>query len=705
MLVFKVNGDNKMKKFLSILLLLVLISAVTAVAVNATTADTYWNVSDDCLVKVKQLKDGTVPTFKEVIIDEEYGDSEGMLVGLPTTATVGDAYFQEKPGYSIKYYSSNGDRLTDANAHIGTGDSVRVFDSSNAPVAEYSLVTYGDADGDGVFDVIDSYYASLFANEKLTSFDSPAMFEAVKARAGFDNFYVQPEDYQEVVNGVLKGDNDNDKGRKIPVDSTINFESAIYAYDGSAKGAATIPDATFKTLATVTYNGSTTVPTASGIYAVNAVVANNEDYLVIPGTKNLGFVVIAPATSTKTISTKDLRPIYKISADNENKNISVNTICNEASNATLAAEFEKWLNSAYTINIGGTVNPATVASALPNRSFEVYTGQTTTLVKTGNTAVLGSYLPDDETLWTNNTAANTKTVTLTNGTATFSFDLLFQQDAETIETAKRTYFMDGADAARGQRTDWKTENGAVSSDKKYINLFVKMKNGYPTVRMAVKSSSATCANAIAGTGMKGVLVGRGDSVAFQASQTPDFTGKEVVSMFEDSGYRLSRYGTSDAAKLMPVVNKVVAGMGISLPTNVIMLAIKPVSDFVGKTGYCNYRCSGIGTNLRYNTVYYLEFANYAGSGEDANRTITVGTPTNGTITVNPENTHLHTKVYEHTIMNAGEPVIVTATPASGYKLKAITVTKADGTLVDVATDGYFLMPDSNVTINAEFEAK
>ena len=56
-------------------------------------------------------------------------------------------------------------------------------------------------------------------------------------------------------------------------------------------------------------------------------------------------------------------------------------------------------------------------------------------------------------------------------------------------------------------------------------------------------------------------------------------------------------------------------------------------------------------------------------------------------------------------MNAGEPVIVKATTASGYKLKAITVTKADGTQVSVAADGYFLMPASDVTINAEFEPK
>ena len=156
---------------------------------------------------------------------------------------------------------------------------------------------------------------------------------------------------------------------------------------------------------------------------------------------------------------------------------------------------------------------------------------------------------------------------------------------------------------------------------------------------------------------------------------------------------------------VPIMNSVLSGLNISIPTNLISLYFYKVSNFVGKTGYCNYLCNGLDTNIRYNTVFYLEFQNIASSGEDAHRTITTNTPTNGTITVNPANTHLHTKVYEHTIMNAGEPVIVTATPASGYKLKALTVTKADGTLVDVAADGYFLMPDSDITINAEFEAK
>ncbi len=689
-----------MKKFLSIALLLVLLGTLFVVATTAAEADTYWSISAECLVKARVLDDGTVPTFKKV--ETSSGVYEGLIVGLPTTATVADDFFEAKDGYNISYYDNMEEELG-SNAHLGTTDKVVVFDDNNRVVAEYGIVTYGDADGDGVFDIIDISISALCLKGYMDATDSPAVYEAVKPRAGVDNEYVQAEDYQQIVNDSIKDESEleeNLKGRKIPVDETLSFESVIYANTGATRTAAVTADSDFKSIVTIKYNGSATAPSASGIYAVTATVPESEKYLVTPGERNLGFIVIAPQASTG----------YKVTADNANKKITIGTTDNDTSNATLAAAFEKWLNSSYTLNIGGTVNPATVASALPNRSFEVYTGQKTTLVKTGNTAVLGSYLPDDNTLWKNNTATNSKTVTLSKGDVSFAFNLYFQQDEATVEASKRAYFMNCADAARGQRTDWTstTSNGVVTNikeDVKSVNLFVKMKNGYPCARVAVKDSGATCYDALSGTGVKGVLVGRDDSVAIQASSTNDFTGKAIESLFEDNGYRYSQYSGTDMTNCVPIMNSVLSGLNISIPTNLISLYFYKVSNFVGKTGYCNYLCNGLNSNIRYNTVFYLEFVNYAGTGEDAHRTITVGTPTNGTISVNPVNQNLHTKVYEYTIMNAGEPVIVTATPATGYKLKALTVTKADGTLVDIASDGYFLMPESDITINAEFEAK
>ena len=200
--------------------------------------------------------------------------------------------------------------------------------------------------------------------------------------------------------------------------------------------------------------------------------------------------------------------------------------------------------------------------------------------------------------------------------------------------------MNCADAARGQRTDYtssKNKDGTltVTDDVKKVNLFVKMKNDYPTIRVAVKDANVYCADALGGTGLKGVLVDRAESVAFQSSATNDFTGKEVISLFQENGVRYSTLefttdleGVNNAKIVLPVVNKVLAGLGTSIPNNAIELKYTKLSklNIIGKKGYCNYRCSGVNSSIRYNIAFYLEFLNFDKTGEDASRTITVNTP-------------------------------------------------------------------------------
>lgn len=64
---------------------------------------------------------------------------------------------------------------------------------------------------------------------------------------------------------------------------------------------------------------------------------------------------------------------------------------------------------------------------------------------------------------------------------------------------------------------------------------------------------------------------------------------------------------------------------------------------------------------------------------------------NGTLEISPEGK-----------APAGETVTVTAAPASGYELEAVTVKQADGTAVEVK-DGKFTMPAGNVTVSATFK--
>ena len=76
--------------------------------------------------------------------------------------------------------------------------------------------------------------------------------------------------------------------------------------------------------------------------------------------------------------------------------------------------------------------------------------------------------------------------------------------------------------------------------------------------------------------------------------------------------------------------------------------------------------------------------------------ITVATPENGTAAVNWADKKYRTPV--------GAEVTVTATPAEGYELEAITVTGAtSNTAYEVSADGKFTMPNEEVTVSATFK--
>lgn len=72
-------------------------------------------------------------------------------------------------------------------------------------------------------------------------------------------------------------------------------------------------------------------------------------------------------------------------------------------------------------------------------------------------------------------------------------------------------------------------------------------------------------------------------------------------------------------------------------------------------------------------------------------TITVsGEIENGTVTVSKEKAE------------AGETITITATPDDGWEINSLTVTDSDGNEIELDSDGTFTMPESEVTITAEF---
>lgn len=715
-----------MKKFLAIALLLVLVASVFIVASTAAEAPTYWSISSNCLVKAKVLDDGTVPTFKEVSTDN---GSEGLLVGIPTNAVLGDSFFQAKDGYTIEYLDKDDNEITSSTAHIGTTDKVVVY-KDGAKVAEYGLVTYGDADGDGVFDVIDAAIAALCLGGKMSEADNPAVYESVKPRAGVDNDSVEAEDYQQIVNDSVKDESEleeNLKGRKTPIDETLSFESIIYANTGATRTAAiTANDSNFNSLITINYNGSATAPSASGIYEITAVVPESEQYLVTPGTRNLGFIAIAPKTSDG----------YKVSVDNASKKITVDINNSYTSDTTFDGYISGWYNTNYNLTMAGTaISDGTAAvSALSPRTFVKYwqeaitdsDGTTTRHQRfTDLTDVLGCYLPDDYTLWNDENANKTVAVSVDDSSASpLSFNLVIQQDKEEIKKSQ-SYFGDMLTSqSRGERTDnpATSANGSDWLGRDIKLVYVETKRKYNsttgsrenTIRV-VNGGSATrypsMTDAFDGTGLKTVLLGYYDAIMFESGASKDglsdiTSSSNVLYDTDKDNRRYANYSGTEIAlnssKFMGLINDVLGGMNVN-----VNLTSK-TSALLGKSGWCRYACAGKNSGLRYICDYYLEFAD-ADSTNDNHNTISVTAVDGCTIATDfipqylvdvgiVDNTS-HTKFEGYNSrMLKDEAFRVSATLASGYTL---SVTDASGNAVEYdAENDWYIMPNSNVTVTA-----
>ena len=685
-----------------------------AIATSAGSTTTYWEIDSDCLVKARTLDDGFVPTFKSC-----EGDLDGLLVGLPTDAEYieNDDFFQAKAGYSTEYFSKKGDLIKDG-AHIGTTDIIKVYDKSTGDVvAQYGIVTYGDADGDGVFDVLDAYMAALCLNGFIEPADAPAVYEAVKPRESYDNEVVEEGDYQQIVNDVISSEGqieENKKGRKIPVDDSISFESVIYACDGKAKSAAvTIPDSNFKSIVSIKYNDTTTVPTTPGIYSITAEIPDNTDYLVTPGTRSLGFIVIAPKASTG----------YTVAVDNANKKITVNINNFYAADTTFDSYISGWYNSAYKLTMAGNSvsNGAGAISALSPRTVTKYTHSSASLTFADATDLLGCYLPDDYTLWNNADANKTVNVSVNDGES-LDFTLVIQQDKNALKTLRQNYLLTMSSAARGQRYEdpAETQGGSGWLDFSTKGVFVaveKEKNSSTGIRENTVSvilgngkRYPGMTTAFDGTGLKTILVGYVDSIMFTSSATKDSlpavsSNATLLYNTSSNNRRYSNYsGTeiiTNSSTFMGIINSVLGGMDISLSIT------SSTEDLVGKTGWCRYACAGSSNGLRYTVDSFLQF-NTLNTTNDNHNTLTVVDVDGCTITTNPAQTATYTEkddnqnviatFYHRESMTKDEVFRVSATLKSGYKL---SVTDASGNAVEYdAENDWYYMPNSNVTVTA-----
>lgn len=697
-----------MKKFLSIAVLIILV--VSVFAVTSSASDTYWSISPLCRVEAKTLEDGTVPTFKQVEVED--GVYKGLIVGLPTKATLGHEYFKPETGYSIKYINVKGDEIKDSSAHIGTTDKIVVYSGSEI-VAEYGLVTYGDADGDGVFDVIDATYAKLCVNDMLDREADAAVYEAVKLLADDNKNTVADGDYQQVVNNALSGNKEDlDKGRKTPIDQTLNFDSIIYENTG-AKRAATVTavDSDFGKLVTgIKYNGLETAPTASGIYSVTATISDSEKYLVTPGERPVGFIVIAPKGDNKT---------YNVKVDNTNKKVFVNISNAYTSYTAFNTNIkDSMYGTAYSLTMAGNAidTKDAVLTALSPRNFEKHTFSTVkvdygALVGEKNrtqenvaqlTDVLGCYLADDISLFNDYLAEKSVPVKVEKGDSSFDYQIVFRQDEATCKSNILTFCIDSTDAVRGQRklkANDPTDPNLKKGSKDVIYIYGKDTNGKFEIRVGVFYGKYT--NSLLGgtmlslcmgsTGLMTVLVGNKNAVMFEPLKGDDFkpisdTGNLILLRNKDNIRYSSLEADNDSDEIFDICNEVLSGMGLKVS------ASTRTTDLIKEeSGHCKYYFMDQSNGLRTTKVTYLTFKEVK-APDETNRGLTLVAPdttVQGSLKVSCTNGPEY--------MVKDEIFTVTATPKAGYKL---SVVDADNNPVkSSAENGWYVMPASPVTVS------
>ncbi len=139
--------------------------------------------------------DGTTGAFGEVVTDEETGVVEGYIYGV-TAGKNAEDYFElvdDTAGYTKKVAST----LAGASEN-GTGAKIQVYNNSNVLVAEYTLIVFGDVNGDAAISASD--YSAIIGVTQGTAMDDIAMIAAdVVDATDMANPAISASDYSAVI--------------------------------------------------------------------------------------------------------------------------------------------------------------------------------------------------------------------------------------------------------------------------------------------------------------------------------------------------------------------------------------------------------------------------------------------------------------------------------------------------------------------------
>ena len=131
------------------------IDRIDACAANLDACLAYFDLGEEALPELGVV-DGTTGAIGEVVVDEETGFTTGYLFGV-TAGEAAEGYFAlvDETAGTVEWTVGN------ASSVNGTGAIATVKDTNGNAVAEFTLVIFGDVNGDAAITAAD---ANLVAN-------------------------------------------------------------------------------------------------------------------------------------------------------------------------------------------------------------------------------------------------------------------------------------------------------------------------------------------------------------------------------------------------------------------------------------------------------------------------------------------------------------------------------------------------------------
>jgi len=554
----------------------VLEARLPVLAAGAGSAE-YVPANGDCVLQLRVGADGKVPVYY----------TNGLLVGIPVGTKVSDGLLKAPDGKTLSYSPDNGVLSTGTVVTVSSGES-------------YTLVTYGDINGDSVLDALDATMIQRYVHHHRNG-ASAAQLEAALID---DDDETEVMDFSMFVNLSVSNE-EFLKNQKKP----LALCTASTPADGVATGSAYCPAMTVSedgvALSAGDYTLSYSSNTASGTGTVTATAAESSEYVgelsksfTIYSLDGVGYPdtllantgaaqtaaltgltgglasftpaytyngsATAPSAAgvyrvgatftnsdgtsvSKTYGSMIIAPAstgdYGVDADNDTKTVTVRIKKPYNADTALATDFGNWASMAESASVGGTaVTASNVISKLQSRtSFTKYYNE----LKSATNRVGNSY---------NQVYVRTQQLSNVLGCLLAADDTLW---ADNLSVVTRSITVNGCaigiklqqDPVAVQEAEdgfvlYRGGSGRGQRGNSSLAAFYSIKSDLNTRRgnmhIYVADSSAKMATSLGGTGLKTAFLAHNDSLAVKVSKTQSFTGSKM-NLYDSNNQRYSSY--------------------------------------------------------------------------------------------------------------------------------------------------------------------